>query len=203
MFIERSPIQKSRKPKTLIYGVGNNDATYATSIYTPEGKKIHCPYFSVWKNMLRRCYSPECHQRQPTYKGCSVVKEWHTFSVFKTWMKSQDWKNKELDKDLLVYGNKVYGPKTCVFLTRELNALLVLRGNARGDFPLGVSKTSGNRNKQFIAQLRSGGKQKILGYFHTPEEAAETYKTAKLKHISNLAENEANLRIKEALLRLH
>lgn len=203
MFIERAPLQKSRKPKTLIYGVGNNDATYTTSVYTTEGKKVHCPYYSVWVNMLRRCYSSECLERQPTYKGCSVVKEWHTFSTFKDWMQLQDWKGKALDKDLLMFGNKKYGPSTCVFLTNELNGLLLLRGNARGPYPLGVSKNPGKRVKSFVAQLRTGAKQIVLGYFHTPEEAFEVYKKAKLKYIADLAAKEINPKIKEALLRLH
>ena len=75
--------------------------------------------------MLQRCYSESHLVRQPTYKGCSVCEEWLTFSNFKSWMEQQDWEGKQLDKDLLVYKNKIYSPETCVFVSSVINSFFV------------------------------------------------------------------------------
>ena len=114
---------KMVKPKRLVYGVGINDADYVVqkweTIGYVNGKQKQkliwiCPYYSAWKSMLKRCYSSKYQDKRPTYKGCSVSDEWLTFSVFKVWMEKQDWEGKQLDKDLLFEGNKIYSADTCV-----------------------------------------------------------------------------------------
>ena len=63
--------------------------------------------------------------------------------------------------------------------------------------------TSIIRGKRYITAFCSfRAKTKNLGYFSTIEDAAEAYKTAKLTYIKELAEEETNPIIKEALLRL-
>ena len=105
----------------LVYGVGINDAEYVVvkreEVGNVDGKRKRktvwrCPFYKTWSSMLRRCYSTKYQERCPTYMGCSVSEEWHTFSVFRNWMESQDWQDTQLDKDLLVEGNKVYSPET-------------------------------------------------------------------------------------------
>ena len=112
------------KPKKLVCGVGINDADYAVqkleTVGYADGKRKQrlvwvCPYYQTWIDMLKRCYSDKLQERQPTYKGCSVSEEWLTFSAFKVWMEKQDFERKQLDKDLLFEGNKVYSAETCVF----------------------------------------------------------------------------------------
>ena len=87
--------------------------------------------------MLQRCYSEKWQERYPTYKGCSVSEEWHTFSNFKAWMEKQQWEGKQLDKDILFEGNKVYSPEPCVFVTRKTNMFTTDRA-ARGSGLLGM-----------------------------------------------------------------
>ncbi len=103
----------------LVYGVGVNDADYKVQKFkTENGKKIQlwiCPFYSKWKEMLRRCYSIQEKERSPCYTQASTVEHWHIFSNFKSWMETQDWEGKQLDKDLLVKDNKTYGPDTCLF----------------------------------------------------------------------------------------
>ena len=36
-----------------------------------ENGKLH-KYFSIWDDMLKRCYDPKYHKEKPTYKGCAV-----------------------------------------------------------------------------------------------------------------------------------
>ena len=111
------------KVERLVYGVGINDADYVVQKFETigyvSGKKKQkrvwrCPYYRVWTHMLERCYDVKRQERQPTYKDCSVSTEWLTFSVFKSWMEKQDFEGKQLDKDLLIEGNKIYSAETCV-----------------------------------------------------------------------------------------
>lgn len=106
----------------LIYGVGVNDADYTVNgTISDTGERTRCVYYTQWKNMMARCYGKSTHKRQPTYVGCSVHPDWHSFMNFRSWMEKQDWKGKALDKDYKVEGNRVYGPDTCTWLTRLQN----------------------------------------------------------------------------------
>lgn len=119
--------------KRLIYGVGINDSK---STYI-EGKR--CKYYVTWKSMLQRCYSLKYKNKNPTYANCSVCDEWLTFSNFKAWMVKQNWEGKDLDKDILIEGNKIYSPETCFFISRRINTLLNVSKKRIGSLPLGVT----------------------------------------------------------------
>ena len=176
--------KKSIAKQKTIYGVGINDADYYTQ-FTVEGKKMKCPYYSVWKRMLERCYSAKSQKNKPTYIGCSVDEKWLTFSNFSQWMKTQDWKNKHLDKDILIKGNKVYSSAGCLFVTKAINSLLITSKASRGDSPIGVNyhKLAG----KYEAKLSINGKKKYLGLFDSKEAAHEAYKIAKYENIKQVA----------------
>lgn len=203
MFTER-PLSEAKQfvVRRLVCGVGTNDAPYIIEFKDAAGKRWQCPYYQRWASLLNRVYSADFKLRSPTYAACTLDPTWLSFMTFRAWMETQDWQGKELDKDLLDQGNKHYGPDTCVFISPALNKLLCLKGNARGPYPLGVSRTKLAVKKQFKAQCYFYGKQTFLGQYSTPEEAALVYKKAKLAYIADLASTETNLRIKQALLRL-
>lgn len=143
--------------------------------------------YNVWKNMLGRCYDDEIQNKQPTYKGCSVCKEWHCFSDFYKWYQANI-KNESfyLDKDILVKGNKVYSPDTCCFVPNEVNVLFTKRQIYRGDLPIGVQH---NETKtKYKAMLNRGGEKVFLGYHTTIESAFNAYKIAKEKWIKIVAD---------------
>ena len=177
----------------LVCGIGIYDLRDDPSHITNKkiGGKIvwTCPFYRKWKDLLRRCYSEKFLQGSPTYRGCSVCEEWKTFSNFMAWMKTQPWKGKELDKDILIPGNKVYSPETCVFVSNEVNVLLNngSRSARKGKYPVGVK--SHKRHKKLSAQISKYGKEYHLGYFYTAEEAHEVYKKERIKHILEVAEN--------------
>jgi hypothetical protein len=201
VFIERKCLYKIKQRRPL-FGVGINDANYVVKYKNEEGKLVTCPYYAVWSGMVERCFSTKLQQRRPTYKGCTLEESWKTFSNFKTWMQNQDWQGKELDKDLISWDNKHYGPDTCLFISTELNNLLCLRSRHRGKLPLGVSKTKIKGYEYFIASCSFYGIQKRLGYFKTVEEAAAAYKKAKLEYIAALAQKETEPKVREALVNL-
>jgi len=184
--------------RKLIYGIGINDADYITQPVI-NGKTTICPYYRAWANMLKRCYSSSFHGQRPTYIGCTVVKEWHSFMNFRAWMEKQNWHGKHIDKDIIFPGNKAYSPETCVFVNLAINGLLGDHAAKRGKYPQGVvlQKQSG----KFIATLNMSGKAKYLGYFETPEEASAVYREAKRLHILTIACCEPDIRVKQGLYR--
>lgn len=127
---------------TLVYNIAVNDADYKVSkrkrLSNGVCKKVwECPFYSKWMNMLTRCYSEAFHRNRPSYRGCTVCKDWLVFSNFKDWMSRQNWDGNALDKDLVGNGNKIYSPDTCVFVSPELNSFLLINHKIRGDLPAG------------------------------------------------------------------
>jgi len=172
--------------KNQVFGIGINDADYVVNPRI-NGKQVGCPFYSTWKQMLRRCYSKKWCARAPSYIGCSVTKEWHSFMTFRHWMSMQKWRGKQLDKDIIEPKNKVYGPETCMFVPQHIN--LLLRDNKRGICPCGICPRGVNyvaKNKKYRAQLRIKNKTTHLGYYSTPEEAHAVYCLAKADYIESL-----------------
>ncbi len=193
-FIEVPANKASLAQRKLVYGIGINDADYNI-----KSGSNRCPFYEKWMHMLQRCYSEKYQETRLTYKLCSVCNKWLTFSNFKTWMIEQDWKDKELDKDILIPGNKQYGPDTCLFVSRQVNGLLVDCRETRGEYPQGVNLFK--RDNKFRAMCQINGRRKFLGYYGTPEEAASVYNHAKAKEIRRVAHLQTDIRIKNGLLR--
>jgi hypothetical protein len=187
---------KANKRNRLVYGVGINDYPYP--VYA-DGKNI--PEYTAWKGMLERCYYPKFQKKYPTYMGCSVADEWKYFSNFIEWLHDNEYQAAyhNLDKDLLIPGNKVYSPDTCLLVTSYINTLLIDCGAARGEFPQGVHfhKATG----KYQAQLNRFGKKKYLGRFNSPEAAAVVYNLAKADHLELEAMLCADSRVADALMR--
>ena len=136
--------------------------------------------------MLERCYSSKCQAKNPTYKECTVIKEWLTFSNFAAWHELNCVKGYDLDKDIKVKGNKVYGPESCLFIPKCINYLLTDHKSARGDYPQGVSFHKST--SKYRAQIRVDGKVRHIGVFTTPEQASAAYIKAKNSEIKRKCE---------------
>jgi len=185
-----------RKP---LFGVGINDSDYLTHYIDKYGNHIRCPYYRKWSGMLERCYSPKWHIKRPTYKDCTVSKEWLRFSTFKKWMEKQDYIGNDLDKDILVEGNKIYSKDTCCFVSSDINSLLVDQKASRGKYPVGVCLYK--PNGKYVASISINGKTKHLGYYTTIQEASNAYKEAKSEYLIEKAKELTDIRVKEALIR--
>ena len=197
MFIEIPASNYSLVKRKPICGIGINDAKYVVSPVL-NGIKLFCPYYRTWSDMITRCYSSKFHDKNTTYSNCTTITDWHIFSNFKSWMLTQNWEGKALDKDLLKDGNKIYSPECCIFVSQQLNNLLMSRSSARGKYPQGVSVDK--RINSFVASCAVYGKAKRIGCYKTPEEASAAYKQFKSKHILEVAEEYKNEpRLYEAL----
>lgn len=198
--------------KKLVCGVGVNDADYVTQKTKPDHSARYvngkykqklvwvCPFYITWANMLKRCYSEKYQEKYPTYKGCTVCEEWKLFSNFRKWMVEQEWEGLQLDKDLLVVGNKVYSAETCVFVTCQVNNFLGENDRSRGEWPIGVSWNK--RAKKFYAKCSNPitGKLKGLGYFTCQHEAHRAWLAKKLEHAYALAAIQTDQRVAIALI---
>lgn len=187
-----------RKPK-LVHGVGVNDADYAVCPKEADGRTVWCPYYRAWINLLNRACNPKFQAKNPTYIGVTVCEEWHSFMAFRAWMMTQDWEGKQLDKDIIVPGNKVYSPATCAFVPREINMLLTDRAAARGKWPIGVRWH--RQAEKFQARVTENSRQRFLGHFTTPEAAHLAWRKEKVRIVRAAARECDNPRVSAGLLR--
>ena len=137
----------------FVFGVGILGTKYPIS----EGG-IHTKDYALWKNMLQRCYSDSYKKKHLTYEYCKVSDNFKSFEYFCEWCDKQigfgvegNGNPFQLDKDLLIKGNKVYSEYSCVFIPTEINSLLVKREALRGTHLIGVSWSK--TNKAFMAQV--------------------------------------------------
>jgi hypothetical protein len=184
-----------------IYGIGFIGEGEYTSTYN----NIKTLQYMFWHSMMNRCYSEKFHKNRPLHVDCYVCEEWHNFQNFAEWVDENYYKvNDEimcLDKDILVKGNKIYSPETCIFVPSLINSLLNRQTRKRGDYPIGVSK---HKQCDMYSSECSLNKDKIkIGLFNTPIEAFIKYKEVKEKVIKDTAENYKNFiptRLYEALI---
>lgn len=197
------------KTRKMVYGVGVNDADYVVkkweTIGYVDGKRKQkliwvCPYYRTWTSMLERCYSAKFQDRNPTYVGCSVSDDWLTFSNFKIWMEKQNWEGKQLDKDLLFEENRVYSPKTCVFVARMVNMFTTDRGVARGEWTIGVSWNKATGKFRSSCSNPFTKKLEYLGLFTTEQEAHQAWLKRKLELAHLLAAEQTDERVAKALI---
>ena len=157
-----------------------------------NGKNTKC--YKTWHNMLNRCYDEKFHEKYPTYIGCKVDKNWHNFQNFAEWYYNNYYEIEGgkmcLDKDILYKHNKVYSPKTCIFVPQTINSLFVKRDNNRGESVIGTSLKNGRYRVQCWSFNPETGKskQEYFGYYDSQEKAFEIYKYYKEKNIKQVAD---------------
>lgn len=186
-----------------LYGVG----IIGCEVSTKERKS---KIFSYWNNMLKRCYCNKSLEVSPSYEDCQVSENFRNYQYFKEWCFQQigfeevdgNGKSFQLDKDILVKGNRIYSEDTCCFVPKEINMFSVIRAKDRGKYLIGVGYKP--KRKQFRARCRTGSsKDGHLGWFFTEIEAFYAYKVAKEHYSKTLADkykDQLDPRVYEALM---
>ena len=183
-----------------VFGVGVLGTKYPSKVNGVITKE-----YELWKSMLKRCYSDDYKSKYPTYEGCEVSNKFKSYEYFYEWCNKQigfGVSGFELDKDLLIKGNKVYSESTCVFVPTEINLLLTKRTSLRGNHLIGVYWNK--RANAFVSRVRKNkGKHEHLGCFKTEIEAFNTYKVAKesfVKEQANEWKDQIDIRAYNALM---
>ena len=174
------------------YGVGYlGEGKYKVS---ENGEATRC--YKTWYHMLARCYSEKYKKKKPTYEDCKVCEELLNFQNFAKWDNESYYEIEGetmcLDKDILIKGDKIYNPETCIYVPNTINILFTKSDKIRGEYPIGVcyDKQTG----KFIAQCsvydfeNKNKKRKYLGSYNSPEEAFKVYKQEKEKYIKEVAD---------------
>lgn len=120
-----------------VHGIGYiGEGGYRSTMKDENGKSVKSPAYSLWANMIARCYIDPANGKRPTYAECTVHPDWHNFQTFCNDIKHLDgyglWlayhsglggEKIELDKDLLCRNmdTKIYAPNTCQFVTKTEN----------------------------------------------------------------------------------
>ena len=184
--IMKGQVKDRLKPTTFGVGIVGNSKTWI------DNKPIRA--YTLWQNMLKRCYDDKYKLIQQTYFDCYASENFKYFPYFKDWCERQlgfNYLDNEgniyhMDKDILVKGNKVYSEDLCVFVPREINNLFTKTNINRGNHPIGVTFIS--RSGKYVSTLNCCGSRKTLGYFNSAYEAFLCYKEAKESYIKEVAE---------------
>jgi hypothetical protein len=149
----------------------------------PNGKNTK--EYSIWGALFKRCYCNESQRyRYPAYEGCSVCKEWHNFQLFAKWYEDSwyqvDDERMHIDKDILIKGNKIYSPDTCLLVPQRINMLFQTKAR-KDDLPTGVWK---NINGKYVSSYNGNH----IGVFETVAEAADAHDFEMRIHIRGVAE---------------
>ena len=150
--------------------------------------------YTSWKGMLFRVYDKKMHETHKTYKGCSTCQDWHCYENFKIWYDNNYYELGQekmcLDKDILLKGNKIYSPNTCIFVPNRINTLFTKSNKTRGNCPIGVFYNKKIKNYRTMYSKFNDGKSKNvnIGSFKTPEEAFYAYKQTKESYIKQVAD---------------
>lgn len=176
-----------------VYGVGYiGQGEYGTLI---NGKLSKA--YDVWHSFLRRSYWKGYHASEKSYKDTTVCEAWKCFQTFAKWFyknyNSETMKGWDLDKDILVKGNKIYSPKTCCFVPLEINKFFCKTKEGKLGLKVGV-KINGSG---FQCRVHINGERLTSKTFKTQEEAFFFYKTEKEEYAKVLAEKWKNLIPKE------
>ncbi len=166
---------KSPYAKTL-FGIG----FLGEGEYSPI---INKDIYECWSSMFKRCYGKNKYGKY----NKTVCNEWHNFQNFAKWYDENYYEvgdeRIELDKDILVKGNNIYSPETCIFVPQRINSLFIGINDLRC-LPKGVSI----KDNKYMSKVHIGNKSIHLGYFDTPVEAWYQYKLYKELYIKQVAD---------------
>lgn len=169
------------RKKNMVHGVGINDVNFVVTMYNMKGDRVIHPAYSVWASMLRRCYNEKNLIEYPNYSGVKVCDEWLSFKNFHSFWSKNRKPNHELDKDILIIGNKEYNEDTCVFVPHWVNTLILIQPKT-SKLPIGVSYLK--RLDSYRATIRKEKSQYHLGLFKDPISANHAWFKEKVKHLN-------------------
>lgn len=176
-----------------------NTGYIGEGLYITKENGVQKESYKTWFRMIRRCYDPYTlnTDKHRKYRDVTVCEEWHNFQNFAKWYEENyyevDGERTELDKDILVKGNKIYSPETCIFVPHSINSLFIKCDKVRGNLPIGVTMVNTKNGIKYRSRFNHFGKEILIGKFDSAEEAFSAYKIAKENHIKQIAKKYKNV----------
>lgn len=167
--------RKGRLTPIKIYNVGYNSGGRGKGYPAKTSDGILREY-DHWRRMLQRAYDTRWKLKHNTYNDCKVSEDWFDYQTFAKDYHECKYKTEksDLDKDLLVLGNKLYSKELCVYLPEELNKAIMIRGNI-----------SVFHKRDSIFETICNGQ--YLGRSNNPLDLADLWLDVKYNHIATLA----------------
>lgn len=146
--------------------------------------------YRSWVNMFHRVHNPPTDRVKRCYSDVTISNEWYCFQDFAKWYVAFQnnlptvnfsW---YLDKDLLVPGNRSYGPDVCCLIPNAINCVLGDCAINRGSLPMGVAKI-GNKYRANCRNIHSSISE-VIGDYDTVKEAWEAYWLVKFQSIQEV-----------------
>ena len=125
---------------------------------------------NIYWNMWNRCYLESYLEKNPKYRGCTICDDWlNDRESFYDWIAENYYiiedEQIDLDKDILVKGNRIYSPDTCIFTPHVINTY----------FEKITRSPQKTNNGKYSMEITVNGKRINLGTFDTEEEAKLEY----------------------------
>lgn len=149
--------------------------------YDNEGKKKRIliwsdPFYDKWVQMKLRVETKRYFEKS----YCS--EEWKTFSNFKKWMETKNFKGMDLDKDILIPNNRTYSSETCCFVPNYINSCILVSSKKENNLPLGV--TFHKASNKYVSQCKIAKKgKKYSKYYNDPQDAHREWQKFKISGI--------------------
>lgn len=166
----------ANKWKRTVFGIGwlgCSDDSFTRDNYV----------YSKWANMMQRCYDEKTHKLKPYYAVCTAEIEFLNFSNYREWHKENMMGDRklDLDKDVLVQGNTVYGLETCTLIPHFTNTIFETPKGT--DTNIVLNNTTGRYDVTMIVL----GKKEEVGTFDTEEDAKQGFVDYKQDYIRKFA----------------
>ena len=108
-----------------VYEMGIIGNEYPVSINSKITKE-----YNAWYSMLKRCFDEKYKNKYPAYKYVTCCEDFLYYSKFYEWLHNQPNFNKwiieenwNVDKDILIKGNKIYSQETCCLVSNEVTSI--------------------------------------------------------------------------------
>lgn len=166
----------ANKWKRTVFGIGYLGCSDA------DANRTDNYIYSKWANMMQRCYDEETHRLKPYYAPCTAEIEFQNFSNYREWHKENAMGDRkvDLDKDVLIRGNTVYGSETCTLIPHFTNTIFENRG---ADTNIVLNNDTG----KYDVTMSILGKREEVGSFDTEEEAKQGFIDYKQDYIRKYA----------------
>lgn len=172
----------------------------------------HSRSSELWSSIVRRTNKEGSYQKKNTSYNYSA-NNFESYQSFASWCQTkEDYWNRDdngrwwqLDKDLLIRGNKLYSPNTCIFVPQLVN---VCYSNVKAGNCGFVGVRFDSKTQKYVSRCCThNSKKRHIGYYASAYEAHKAWQLAKVYETEQLIKknystdvNNLLLNIKERLL---